>query len=239
MAGINAGLRIEGRPPLILERSDAYIGVMIDDLVTKGTAEPYRMFTSRAEYRLLLREDNADLRLMEKGHAVGLVKDSAYGSFRAKSGAITETLKRLEGTRVYPNTSVNKTLKTIGSVEIKKDITLKELLRRQEVDLSTVYILMGWDDMPEMDIAEQVEIQVKYEGYIKRQQEQVERFRKMEGIRIPEKFVFEGLSGLSKEIKEKLGAVRPESIGQASRISGMTPAAISVLLVNLKKERCI
>ncbi|MEE9591673.1 MAG: tRNA uridine-5-carboxymethylaminomethyl(34) synthesis enzyme MnmG [Thermodesulfobacteriota bacterium] len=239
MAGINAGLRIEGRPPLILERSDAYIGVMIDDLVTKGTAEPYRMFTSRAEYRLLLREDNADLRLTERGHDVGLVKDSAYGSFRARSGAITKTLKRLEGTRVYPNTSVNKTLKTIGSIEIKKDITLKELLRRQEVDLSTVYILMGWDDMPEMDIAEQVEIQVKYEGYIKRQQEQVERFRKMEGIRIPEKFAFEGLSGLSMEIKEKLGAVRPESIGQASRISGMTPAAISVLLVNLKKERCI
>ncbi len=239
MAGINAGLRIEGRSPVILERSNAYIGVMIDDLVTKGTAEPYRMFTSRAEYRLLLREDNADLRLTERGHDVGLVKDSAYGSFRARSGAITKTLKRLEGTRVYPNTSVNKTLKTIGSIEIKKDITLKELLRRQEVDLSTVYILMGWDDMPEMDIAEQVEIQVKYEGYIKRQQEQVERFRKMEGIRIPEKFAFEGLSGLSMEIKEKLGAVRPESIGQASRISGMTPAAISVLLVNLKKERCI
>jgi tRNA uridine 5-carboxymethylaminomethyl modification enzyme len=239
MAGINAGLRIKGRSPLILERSDAYIGVMIDDLVTKGTAEPYRMFTSRAEYRLILREDNADLRLTERGHGVGLVRDDVYRRFRAKRGAITETLERLEGTRVYPNASINKTLKTIGSFEIKKDITLKELLRRQEVDLSTAYILMSWDDMPEMDVAEQVEIQVKYEGYIKRQQEQVERFKKMEEIRIPEKFAFEDLSGLSKEIKEKLGTVRPESIGQASRISGMTPAAISVLLVNLKKERCI
>ncbi|MCP3678148.1 MAG: tRNA uridine-5-carboxymethylaminomethyl(34) synthesis enzyme MnmG, partial [Deltaproteobacteria bacterium] len=236
LAGINAVLKIKGEPPLMLQRSEAYMGVMIDDLITKGTNEPYRMFTSRAEYRLLLREDNADLRLTEKGHRSGLVKEDAWKRFTDKRKMVGEVLTRLEKARVAPNPQLQEELRRAGGGEIKKQISLNELLRRPGVDLMTIYKIMGWGDAPDGDIAEQVEIQVKYEGYIKRQREQVERFQKMEELDIPDRFAFEGLSGLSSEIVEKLEGVRPRSIGQAARISGVTPAALSVLLIHLKKE---
>jgi tRNA uridine 5-carboxymethylaminomethyl modification enzyme len=239
LAGINAVLKIKGEPPLMLQRSEAYIGVMVDDLITKGTNEPYRMFTSRAECRLLLREDNADLRLTEKGYKKGLVKEDAWRRFTEKTKRIGEVWTRLESTRVAPNPRLQEELRNRCVDTIKKQVSLKELLRRPGVDLATIYAVMRWGDMPDGDIAEQVEIQVKYEGYIKRQREQVERFQKMEELDIPDRFAFEGLSGLSSEIVEKLEGVRPRSIGQAARISGVTPAALSVLLIHLKKEGSI
>lgn len=235
IAGINAGLKIQGKPPLVLDRSEAYIGVMIDDLVTKGTKEPYRMFTSRAEYRLLLREDNADLRLREKGYEAGLVRDGDYGEFQAKKTAIEYELRKLENTKITPNEEINSLLKKSGLDDIKKATTLKELIRRPGVYLATAYELMKWKDLPQPNVMEQVEITIKYEGYIKQQLEQVERFKKMEGIKIPAQIAFDDVSGLSKEVREKLTAIKPESIGQAARVSGITPAAVSMLLIHLKK----
>lgn len=235
VAGINAGLKIQGKTPLVLDRSEAYIGVMIDDLVTKGTKEPYRMFTSRAEYRLLLREDNADLRLREKGYAVGLVRDEDYGRFQAKKTAIESELSKLENTKITPNEEINNLLKKSGLDDIKKATSLKELIRRPGVFLTTAYELMKWKDLPQPNVMEQVEITIKYEGYIKQQLEQVERFKKMEGIKIPAQIAFDEVSGLSKEVREKLAAIKPESIGQAARVSGITPAAVSMLLIHLKK----
>jgi tRNA uridine 5-carboxymethylaminomethyl modification enzyme len=239
VAGINAVLKIKGEPPLILQRSEAYIGVMIDDLITKGTSEPYRMFTSRAEYRLLLREDNADIRLTEKGYQAGLVKEDAWKRFVEKREKIDEVWSRLESARVAPNPQVQEELRRRGGGEIRKQVSPKELLRRPGMDLATIYALMKWGDIPEGDTVEQVETRVKYEGYIKRQVEQVARFQKMEELNIPERFAFEELSGLSSEIVEKLEAVRPRSVGQAARMSGITPAAISVLLIHLKKAGAI
>ena len=235
IAGINAGLKIKGKSPLVLDRSEAYIGVMIDDLIIKGTKEPYRMFTSRAEYRLLLREDNADLRLREYGYEAGLVSDADYGVFRAKKSIIDSELQKLENTKIVPTEDINRLLKTLGLAEIKKPATLKELIRRPGVYLSTVYEYMKWNDLPEPKVQEQVEITIKYEGYIKQQQEQVERFKKMEEIKIPSNISFDEISGLSKEVREKLVTIRPESIGQASRVSGITAAAVSMLLIHLKK----
>ena len=235
IAGINAGLKIKGKPPLVLDRSEAYIGVMIDDLIIKGTKEPYRMFTSRAEYRLLLREDNADLRLREYGYEAGLINDADYGVFKTKKSIIDSELQKLENTKIVPTEDINRLLKTLGLAEIKKPATLKELIRRPGVYLSTVYEYMKWNDLPEPKVQEQVEITIKYEGYIKQQQEQVERFKKMEEIKIPSNISFDEISGLSKEVREKLVTIRPESIGQASRVSGITAAAVSMLLIHLKK----
>ena len=235
VAGINAGLKIKGSPLLVLDRSEAYIGVMIDDLVTKGTKEPYRMFTSRAEYRLLLREDNADLRLREKGYKIGLINDTDYGIFKAKKAAIEDELKKLEGNRVLPTYDVNNTLRILGFDGIKKATTLKELVKRHGFYVKTAYELMQWKDLPPMDVIEQVEIMIKYEGYVNQQQEQVERFKKMEEIKIPSNISFDDVSGLSKEVTEKLISIKPESIGQAARMSGITPAAVSMLLIHLKK----
>ncbi len=235
IAGINAGLKIEGNPPLVLDRSEAYIGVMIDDLVTKGTKEPYRMFTSRAEYRLLLREDNADLRLREKGYEIGLINDTAYGIFKAKKAAIEDEFKKLEGNRVLPTHDINNMLRILGLDDIKKATTLKELVKKHGVYVKTVYELMQWKDLPPLDVIEQVEIMIKYEGYVNQQQEQVERFKKMEEIKIPSNISFDDVSGLSKEVMEKLVSIKPESIGQAARVSGITPAAVSMLLIHLKK----
>lgn len=231
IAGINAGLKLRGRPPFVLDRSEAYIGVLIDDLVTKGTKEPYRMFTSRAEYRLLLREDNADLRLREKGYKIGLVREGDYRAFQAKKDSIYKELRWLETTRVNPGDDL---LKSLGGGEIKKTTTLKELLRRPEVSLSPLYLLMGRKDIPAPKVVDEVEIQVKYEGYINRQKEEIERFKGMEGLKIPQNLSFDGIPGLSREVKERLNTVRPTSIGQASRISGVTPAAISILCIHLK-----
>ena len=236
IAGINAALKLKSKKPLMIDRSEAYIGVMIDDLVTKGTREPYRMFTSRAEYRLLLREDNADLRLRDKAYEAGLLNAAEYKTFQTKRTAIETELKKLEETRIAPTGNLNNLLKNLGLDDIKKTITLKELLRRPGAYLSTIYRLMGWQEVPAPEVGGQVEIMIKYEGYIRQQQEQVERFKKMEDIKIPPCISFDEIHGLSKEVKEKLTSIRPESIGQAARVSGITPAAVSILMVHLKKE---
>jgi len=235
MAGMNAALKLKFRPPLVLDRSEAYIGVMIDDLVTKGTREPYRMFTSRAEYRLILREDNAETRLREKGFESGLVKEDVYASFLQRKEALDGLARLIERERINPTQEVNSALINLGSTELKKSSTLKELLRRPGMDLKTVLSLKGLPNTAPPSIAEAIEVEVKYEGYIKRQNEETGRFKKIEGIRIPQGIIFEEVSGLSSEIREKLRKTRPESLGQASRISGVTPAAISMLMVHLKK----
>lgn len=234
MAGINASLQLRGKTALILDRADAYIGVMIDDLVTRGTGEPYRMFTSRAEYRLLLREDNADLRLREKGFEAGLVTPEAHGAFLEKSNKIKQLNAFLDSARFNPTRAAKEALMALGGGELQKSVTLRELLRRPGISLRDVLKLAKSEFPVSDEIAEAVEIETKYEGYIKRQVEEAGRFRKMEGIGIPE-LSYESVSGLSAEIREKLQKARPSSIGQASRISGMTPAAISMLMVHLKK----
>lgn len=235
IAGINAPLKIEGREPLILHRSQAYIGVLIDDLVTKGTQEPYRMFTSRAEYRLILREDNADLRLTDIGRSVGLVSDDRYQVFSEKKRGIEEALVRLEAIKIHPIASENDKLKSLSSSPLKNITTLKELLRRPEINYHDLSIFDESIANTPVDVAEQVEIQIKYEGYILRQMEQVRRFGKIERIKIPPDIDYESLSGLSREVKEKLSKIRPLSLGQAYRIPGITPAALSILQVHLKR----
>ena len=236
MAGINASLYIRGEEPLILKRSDAYIGVLIDDLVTKGTAEPYRMFTSRAEYRLHLREDNADLRLRENGYKVGLVKEKDYQIFLNKKGAIEKALSRISSLRVNPTKENIEILHQWGSATLKKDSSLQEILRRPEIHFKSLFDFdRSLENLPE-SIQEQVEIRVKYDGYVKRQMEQIERFRRLEGVSFPEEFDFSSVIGLTTEVMEKLRKIKPHSLGQASRISGVTPAAISILMVNLKKQ---
>jgi tRNA uridine 5-carboxymethylaminomethyl modification enzyme len=234
VAGLNASLMLRGASPLILDRSESYIGVMIDDLVTMGTREPYRMFTSRAEYRLILREDNADSRLREKGYTSGLVPAVVYDGFRKKVNKIKELGALLDSEKINPTKEVNRVLVQKGAVELRKSVTLRELLRRQEMTLKDVFELAGVDFSVDPEIAEAVEIETKYEGYIKRQLEEVQRFRKIEEIRITD-VRFAEVAGLSAEIREKLENVRPASIGQASRISGVTPAAISMLMVHLKR----
>ena len=236
IAGINACLFIRGNEPLILKRYEAYIGVLIDDLVTKGTNEPYRMFTSRAEYRLHLREDNADLRLREKGHEVGLVKEEDYRNFLEKKIAIERTLSRISDRRINPTKENNEILHRWGSAPLKKEASLRELLKRPEIHFTHLYDFDG--DLEDLgkEILEQVEIQVKYDGYIKRQMEEIERFKKLEDLRFSKDFDFGSVIGLSTEVMEKLSKIRPFSLGQASRISGVTPAALSILMVNLKKQ---
>lgn len=235
VAGINAALKLKGTAALILDRSEAYIGVMIDDLVTKGTREPYRMFTSRAEYRLILREDNAEVRLREKGFEAGLVKDGVFRAFLEKKRLMEETERFLLDTRINPTNEVNRALEAVGAIELKKSITLKEFLRRQDMTLKRVYGLINKDFTLPPEIAEAIETETKYEGYIKRQVEEAGRFKKIESIKIPDGLSYEIVPGLSTEIREKLKRTRPLSIGQAGRISGVTPAAISMLMVFLKK----
>jgi tRNA uridine 5-carboxymethylaminomethyl modification enzyme len=236
IAGINACHRIRGKEPFILKRSEAYTGVLIDDLVTKGTSEPYRMFTSRAEYRLYLREDNADLRLMEKGHRIGLVKAKDYRPFLEKKGAIDETLAALSAFQVNPTRENNAVLESMGSGPLKKDVTLSEILRRPEIRFDHLAVFLPDLGSVPSRVREQVEIIVKYDGYLKRQQEQIERFHKLEDVPFPDSFDFGSVTGLSNEVMEKLKQIRPVSLGQASRISGVTPAAISILMINLKKR---
>jgi tRNA uridine 5-carboxymethylaminomethyl modification enzyme len=236
MAGINASLYIRREEPLILKRSDAYIGVLIDDLVTKGTAEPYRMFTSRAEYRLHLREDNADLRLREKGYEVGLVKEEDYQIFLKKKKAIQEAVSRISTVRVNPTKENNDILHRWGTATLKKDSSLQEILRRPEIHFKHLFDFDRSLESLSQAIQAQVEIQVKYEGYIKRQIDQIERFKRLEEVSFPEGFDFSSVIGLTTEVTEKLMKIKPHSLGQASRISGVTPAAISILMVNLKKQ---
>ncbi len=237
VAGINAALSIQGKEPLILKRSDAYIGVLIDDLVTKGTSEPYRMFTSRAEYRLHLREDNADLRLREIGYQIGLVKEEDYRIFLEKKSAVEKTLLRISESKVTPTRENNEILHRWGCTPLKKEASLRELLKRPEIHFSH---LLNFDRDPEnlkKEVCEQVEIQVKYDGYIKRQMELIERFKKLEEVNFPENFDFHSIIGLTTEVSEKLIKIRPMTLGQASRISGVTPAALSILMINLKKQK--
>jgi tRNA uridine 5-carboxymethylaminomethyl modification enzyme len=236
MAGINASLSIRGEDPLILKRSDAYIGVLIDDLVTKGTAEPYRMFTSRAEHRLHLREDNADLRLREKGYEVGLVKEEEYRILLEKKAAVEKTFVKISNAKINPTKENNEILHRWGSTPLKKETSLQELLRRPEIHYPQLSAFDRDLQGHSKEVWEQVEIQVKYDGYVKRQMEQIERFRRLEDVNFPEDFDFRSVIGLSTEVMEKLTKIRPYSLGQASRISGITPAAISILMVNLKKQ---
>ena len=234
MAGINAALRVRGEEPLILERSDAYIGVMIDDLVTLGTREPYRMFTSRAEYRLLLREDNADLRLRERGHALGLVPEEEYGRFIVKREQIEAELERVRHTKILPSEADPDFLDEFDLVGLQNALTFEQLLRRTDFSYGDLARIDAVTLGVPANIADQVEIQVKYKGYIDRQMEQVDRSRKLEGTRIPEGFDYAGMTGLTAEVREKLMRFRPDTLGQASRIQGVTPAAISVLSIALK-----
>jgi len=236
IAGINASLYVQGEEPLILQRSDAYISVLIDDLITKGTSEPYRMFTSRAEYRLHLREDNADLRLREMGYRIGLVKKEDYRIFFEKKSSVEKTLFKISNTKVNPTRENNDILHRWGSAPLKKESSLQEILKRPEIHFEHLLAFDGDLEGLPKEVWEQVEIQVKYDGYIKRQMEQIERFKKLEEVRFPKDFDFSAVIGLSKEVMEKLVKIRPLSLGQASRISGVTPAAISILMVNLKKQ---
>ena len=234
MAGINAALRVQGKEPLVLGRSEAYIGVMIDDLVTLGTKEPYRMFTSRAEYRLLLREDNADLRLREKGHAVGLVPEELYAGFIAKKELIEAQLERLGKERLTPSAAGEELLQEWDLAGMQNAISYEQLLRRPDF---TCEQLSRIDpeimDLPET-IREQLEIQIKYKGYIDRQLEQVERSARLESTGIPLDMDYAAISGLSTEVREKLARFRPDTLGQASRIPGVTPAGITILSIAVK-----
>ena len=236
MAGINAVHYIRGKAPFVLSRAEAYIGVLIDDLVTKGTEEPYRMMTSRAEYRLLLRQDNADLRLTEKGHAIGLVKEDRWQKFLKKKNGIIEARKRLEDTVLHPSVENLARLESAGLAPIRTSMSLADFLRRPEMDYAKLASLFDLERLaPEVE--EQLEITIRYEGYIKKQQEQVERLEHLESRRLPVDLDYALVPSLRDEAREKLAAVRPLSVGQASRISGVSPADISVLLIWLEQER--
>jgi tRNA uridine 5-carboxymethylaminomethyl modification enzyme len=237
MAGINAVLKLRGKLPLVLDRSQAYIGVLIDDLITKDAREPYRMFTSRAEYRLLLRHGNADLRLTDAGREVGLICDKVYARFQVKQKAIESELVRLEQLRPKLTEALRERLAKIQIEEISGPCTAAQLLRRQGANYKTLLEALGVDILQDVETADEVELQVKYSGYIKRQLQQIGRFKKLETKPIPIAFDYDGTLGFSREVCEKLKKVRPASIGQASRISGVTPAAISLLLVALEKYK--
>lgn len=237
IAGINAACKLKGMEPVILDRTQAYIGVLIDDIVIKGTNEPYRMMTSRAEYRLLLRQDNADLRLLEIGYRVGLISEERYQAFLQKKAQIEEEVARLHETVVKPTKEVNEFLQKKGTSELTTGVKMDELLKRTEIryaDLAEID-----HQMPELpiEVAEEVEIQVKYEGYIKLQESQVEKFKKLEQKKLPQEIDYEQIKGLRLEARQKLNKIKPESVGQASRISGVSPADISVLLIFLEQNK--
>jgi tRNA uridine 5-carboxymethylaminomethyl modification enzyme len=236
MAGINAASKLRGEEPFILKRSDAYIGVLIDDLVTQGTTEPYRMFTSRAEYRLLLREDNADLRLFQTGYERGLLPQDRYQVCLKKKEALQEVLERLGQGKLKPDPTTQDHLSEMGLEPIRRPMTLKEFLRRPHVRPIHLQRFGVPVERYSGSVWEEVEIQIKYENYIQREMEQVERFRKLEHVPFPEDLNFRSLRGLSREVQEKLETIRPGNLGQASRISGVTPAALTTLMIHLKKR---
>ena len=237
MAGINAVQELNGKPPIILDRSDAYIGVLIDDIVTKSTAEPYRMMTSRAEYRLLLRQDNADLRLTEIGHDIGLISDERYRNFLIKKKQIEDEIRRLETTNVKPNKKTNEFLKAQGTTEITVGMKLAELLKRTEITYKSLEELDVERSKLDKQVTEEVEIMIKYEGYINMQKKQVESFKKLEKKLLPENIDYNTIKGIRLEARQKLNKYKPYSIGQASRISGVSPADISVLLIYLEQNK--
>jgi len=237
MAGINAVLSLRGEEPLVFSRDQAYIGVLIDDLVTKGTDnEPYRMFTSRAEYRLLLREDNADLRLTQIGDKIGLASDDAFRRVNEKKCAVSDLLSYLDRQQATPGGEINSKLETMRSAPLRNQASLSQILRRPEMSLAGLRTIRA--DIPQYshDVDAQAEIQIKYEGYVNRQLEIVERFHKLEHVRLPDDIDYSSISGLSREVCEKLSRIRPRSLGQASRISGLTPAAIILLSFYIKKK---
>lgn len=243
MAAINGVKYIREEEPLILDRSQAYIGVLIDDLVTRGTKEPYRLFTSRAEYRLLLREDNADLRLCDIGYDIGLLDDEPYRRFQHKREIIQQGVDFLNTCQIKPTDEVSSSLEDLGSARLKQKSSLADILRRPEINLTTLTKLPLGDNIIESlhhyadsDFCDEIQLQIKFKGYIDRQQEQVDRFKKMEAQALPEELDYASMSGLSAEVVEKLTNIRPLSLGQASRISGITPAALAILQVHLRKQ---
>lgn len=237
IAGVNAVRAIEGKEPVVLDRSQAYIGVLIDDIITKGTEEPYRMMTSRSEYRLLLRQDNADLRLTPIGYEIGLISEERYTAFLHKKAAVEQEKERLTRLMIKPGEHTNKVLEDIGSSPIKSGVTLAELIRRPEVGYANTAELDPERQALSDAVCEQVEVQIKYDGYIKKQIAQVEQFKKMEKKLIPENIDYTAIGGLRLEAVEKLTDIQPKSMGQASRISGVSPADLSVLLIYLEQNR--
>ena len=233
IAGINAALKLEEKEPLILKRSEAYIGVLIDDLITKGIMDPYRMLTSRAEYRLLLRNDNADMRLTEYGYNVGLITDDRYNKFTLKKESIKDLINELKINKITPTELGNNFLRELNTTEIKDSITLYDLLKRPEVKIDSLQNMFG---KYSKDVLEQVEISVKYEGYIKKALKEAEKFNELDSKKIPSDIDYSKIKNLASEARQKLEAVRPTSIGQASRISGVNPVDISLIMVYIKKE---
>lgn len=237
VAGINSARKVKGLEPIILDRSEAYIGVLIDDLVTKGTGEPYRIMTSRAEYRLLLRQDNADLRLTPTGHEIGLISDGRYNKFLNKKKEIEDEIKRLSDSNVSPSVEVNSFLESHGSTPLKSGAKIIEILKRPEISYAELSKIDKGRPELSLQVQEQVEIQIKYEGYIKRQQIQVEQFKKLENKKLPKEIDYNEIKGLRLEARQKLSRIKPDSVGQAGRISGVSPSDISVLLVYLEQLR--
>ncbi|RLL41740.1 tRNA uridine-5-carboxymethylaminomethyl(34) synthesis enzyme MnmG [Oceanobacillus piezotolerans] len=235
MAGINAAQKVFGKEQVILDRSQGYIGVLIDDLVTKGTNEPYRLLTSRAEYRLLLRHDNADLRLTEIGRQIGLITDERYENFQVKQQAVEEEKKRLKKLTIKPSEAVNKIMEEAGATPLKEAIKAYDLLKRPELEYYDIERMIDKNTEISNEVKDQVGIQVKYEGYIKKANEQVERMLKMEDKKVPDDIDYDAISGLATEARQKLKKIRPLSLGQASRISGVNPADISILLVYIEQ----
>lgn len=235
LAGINAALRAQDKDSWYPRRDEAYLGVLVDDLITMGTSEPYRMFTSRAEYRLILREDNADLRLTETGRKLGLVDDHRWQVFNDKREGITQERRRLETTRIHPNTDAGERANGFLKQPMTRDQSLAELLRRPEIAYSHIAEI-GADSAEDPNVSDQVEIEIKYEGYISRQADEIERLRRNENTELPVDLDYDVIGGLSNEIKQKLKEVRPETVAQASRVQGVTPAAVSQILVHLKKR---
>jgi len=236
IGGINAARAARGEEPFLLSRSEAFIGVLIDDLVTRGTSEPYRMFTSRAEYRLLLREDNADLRLREKGFHIGLVTSEQWEKTRLKREAIEKELERLRKVKIFPNPDINRKLRKLGTAPINQAVSLTAMLRRPEIAWRELAAINREMEKVPKEVARQVEIAIKYEGFLDRQDREVEKFKRLEDVRIPPDIDLRSLSGLSREVREKLDQFRPDTLGRASRIPGVTPAAVSILMVHLARR---
>lgn len=239
VAGINAVLKLDGRDPLIIDRSEGYTGVLIDDLVTKGTNEPYRMMTSRAEYRLTLRQDNADLRLTEKGYQVGLVTEERYAKFLEKKEAVESELERLKMFKINPSTIINEKIKQLGTSELNNPTTLYDLIKRPELNYDALYLLDENRPTLSRESKMQVEIQIKYDGYIEKQMIQIEQFKKLEKKRLSPELNYKAIKGIRTEAIQKLSEIKPESVGQASRISGVSPSDINVLLIYLEQQRRI